>query len=284
MCPEDLSRAFARPEERRDSTREAAELPAREGYAAWAACYDDDGNPLIALEGPALQALYGPVAGQPVLDLGCGTGRHALTLAQAGARVTAVDQCPEMLSRARALLHGHSVQWLLHALPDPLPVPAEAFALVVLGLVAEHVADLTGLLREAARRCIRAGVACFRRCTPIGLAPVCAPGSSTRGRGSRQPITTYHRTASEYHAAAASAGLVRVTEQTLVAPTRAGRVVPAGRPLCWAAPGVGGVLGKAAAPDVAVAVLNPLWDDRWVWFDDPSQGVCHGLPDSFPRA
>ena len=27
------------------------ELPVREGYAAWAACYDDDGNPLLALKG-----------------------------------------------------------------------------------------------------------------------------------------------------------------------------------------------------------------------------------------
>ena len=37
------------------------ELPVREGYAAWAACYDDDGNPLIALEGPACGDGSGPI-------------------------------------------------------------------------------------------------------------------------------------------------------------------------------------------------------------------------------
>lgn len=42
----------------------------------------------------------GPVAS--VLDLGCGTGGHALPLAGRGLRVTGVDRSPAMLARARA--------------------------------------------------------------------------------------------------------------------------------------------------------------------------------------
>src|SRR4051812_17213533 len=123
----------------------AEELSPRDGYAAWAACYEDDGNPLIPLEGPAMAALFGPVAGSRVLDLGCGTGRHTLALAEAGALVTALDQSPEMMALARRKLQGHPVEWVLHALPAPLPFPDEAFALVVAGLVVEHVADLPAL-------------------------------------------------------------------------------------------------------------------------------------------
>ena len=41
----------------------------------------------------------GPVAS--VLDLGCGTGGHALPLAARGLRVTGVDRSPAMLARAR---------------------------------------------------------------------------------------------------------------------------------------------------------------------------------------
>ena len=59
------------------------ELPVREGYAAWSPYYDDDGNPLIALEGPAMQGWFGPVEGRRALDLGCGTGRHTLALVEA---------------------------------------------------------------------------------------------------------------------------------------------------------------------------------------------------------
>ena len=39
----------------------------------------------------------------PVVDLGCGTGRLARALAEAGGEVTAVDAAPAMLERARAL-------------------------------------------------------------------------------------------------------------------------------------------------------------------------------------
>lgn len=43
-----------------------------------------------------------------ILDLGCGTGRHALLLAEAGYRVTGVDRSPEMLAMASAQLAGSS--------------------------------------------------------------------------------------------------------------------------------------------------------------------------------
>ena len=41
--------------------------------------------------------------GGPVVDLGCGTGRLARALAEAGLEVTAVDAAPAMLEHARAL-------------------------------------------------------------------------------------------------------------------------------------------------------------------------------------
>jgi 2-polyprenyl-3-methyl-5-hydroxy-6-metoxy-1,4-benzoquinol methylase len=68
----------------------------RAAYDRWAQVYDHDGNPLIALEDPAVRDATGDVHGLAVLDLGCGTGRHAVWMATAGAQVTAVD-----FSRAR---------------------------------------------------------------------------------------------------------------------------------------------------------------------------------------
>ena len=78
------------------------ELSALEGYAQWAESYDDDGNPLIPLEGPVVREFLGPIAGRTILDLGSGTGRHAIALANLGARVVAVDQSKPMLLRARS--------------------------------------------------------------------------------------------------------------------------------------------------------------------------------------
>src|SRR4051812_26727200 len=118
------------------------ELPVQAGYSLWADCYDSDGNPLIALEGPAMAAWFGDLAGRRALDLGCGTGRHARALAEAGARVVAAALTPAMLRRARLGLEGRGVALLRLALPGPLPFGDGTFALAVLGLVAEHIDDL----------------------------------------------------------------------------------------------------------------------------------------------
>ena len=76
-------------------------LPVREGYDLWAEVYDSDGNPLIAREERHIGPLIGTVAGLDVADVGCGTGRHALALSKAGARVTALDFSRRMLEIAR---------------------------------------------------------------------------------------------------------------------------------------------------------------------------------------
>lgn len=46
------------------------------------------------------------VVGDPILELGCGTGRVLLPLANAGHRVTGLDRSAAMLARARTLLAG----------------------------------------------------------------------------------------------------------------------------------------------------------------------------------
>jgi ubiquinone/menaquinone biosynthesis C-methylase UbiE len=128
----------------------------RSGYDRWAAVYDHDGNPLQALEGPVVRAAVGDPRGLAVLDLGCGTGRHALWLAAAGATVTAVDFSEGMLAEARRKPGAEAVRFLAHDLHHPLPFPDANFDLVVSGLVLEHLRELDGFFAEA-RRVLRPG-------------------------------------------------------------------------------------------------------------------------------
>src|SRR5947208_8970327 len=121
----------------------------RAGYDRWAAVYDHDGNPLQGLEEPAVRALVGDPRGLVVLDLGCGTGRHALWLTAAGAAVTAVDFSEGMLAEAHRKPGADMVRFVAHDLGRPLPLPAANFDLVVSGLVLEHLADLDLFFREA---------------------------------------------------------------------------------------------------------------------------------------
>ena len=128
----------------------------RTGYDRWAAIYDHEANPLVALEDPLVRAALGDPAGLEVLDLGCGTGRHALWLAEAGARVTAVDFSQGMLDQARAKPGADRVRFLVHDLHQPLPFAAASFDRVVSGLVLEHLQELDPFFREI-RRVLKPG-------------------------------------------------------------------------------------------------------------------------------
>lgn len=89
-----------------------------------------------------MQEAVGDVRGLSVLDLGCGTGRHAIWLAAAGAHVTAVDFSEGMLAEARPKAAGANIRFLGHDLHEPLPFRSGAVDLVVSGLVLEHLHDL----------------------------------------------------------------------------------------------------------------------------------------------
>jgi len=123
----------------------------REGYDRWAMVYDDDQNPLQALEGPLVQQACGNVQGLRVLDMGCGTGRHTLWLAQAGAEVTGIDFSEAMLAKAHEKAKGYSIDLIVHDLHQRLPFETGQFDMVVSGLVLEHIVDLAHYFSEIAR-------------------------------------------------------------------------------------------------------------------------------------
>ena len=74
-----------------DATDASLEVvPTQDGYDRWAKIYDGEDNPLVLLEEKHFGALIGDVShlDEDVADIGCGTGRHAIRWATAGARVT----------------------------------------------------------------------------------------------------------------------------------------------------------------------------------------------------
>jgi ubiquinone/menaquinone biosynthesis C-methylase UbiE len=128
----------------------------RGGYDRWAVIYDREANPLIGLEEPVVREALGDVAGLSVLDLGCGTGRHSVWLASAGATVTGIDFSEGMLEEARRKAGAGTVRFLAHDLHQPLPFADGVFDRVVSGLVLEHLGDLDRFFGEA-RRVLRPG-------------------------------------------------------------------------------------------------------------------------------
>ena len=126
-------------------------LGVKDGYDRWSQLYDVEQNPLVILEEPHVDAWLGDVTGLAIADIGCGTGRHAVRLANRGARVTAVDFSDGMLAKARAKPGAERVTFVEHDLAKPLPLPAAAFDRVVCALVVDHVPALRALFAELGR-------------------------------------------------------------------------------------------------------------------------------------
>jgi malonyl-CoA O-methyltransferase len=120
------------------------ELPGQQGYALWAESYDDDpDNRVILAEEEHIWDLVGDVRGQDVLDVGAGTGRHTVRLAEKAARVVASEPNDALRGIAlRKTKHRRGkIEWLNHSL-EALPSQIGRFDLVLCCLVLSHIEDL----------------------------------------------------------------------------------------------------------------------------------------------
>jgi SAM-dependent methyltransferase len=90
-----------------------------------------------------------------VLDLGCGTGRHVLYLAEHGFQVTGIDNAPTGLAYTEQRLHqaGLRAELLLHDIFDNLPFADASFDALVSTQVIHHarVAEIRALVCEIER-------------------------------------------------------------------------------------------------------------------------------------
>jgi ubiquinone/menaquinone biosynthesis C-methylase UbiE len=136
------------------SEKAIREVSVQEGYALWAASYDEEQNALIILEERQVDRLLAPLSFTNALDVGTGTGRHALKLARRGARVTALDQSQEMLEVARQAARREGLPIDFHLLSldnNSLPFEASQFDLLICALTLCHVPNLASVVREFAR-------------------------------------------------------------------------------------------------------------------------------------
>jgi SAM-dependent methyltransferase len=174
-----------------------------EGYARWAASYDDYPNGLIRIEEPIVQRLCGDVTGKRVLDAGCGTGRHTRWLVERGARVVGIDPSPEMLAIARIKCPG--AELFEGAFADA--ARHGTFDLVVNALVLEHVADMRGAIAALAGVLAPGGRLVVSVYHPFFLLKGVPPHFRHTGDGVEYELPSHVHLVSDYVAAIRAAGL-----------------------------------------------------------------------------
>src|SRR5262249_52038717 len=127
---------------------DVGQIDTRAGYEHWSRTYDDQYNTLLAAEQPTIGALFVELRPGLVLDAGCGTGRHCVTLGELGHRVIGVDSSPHMLERAR---RNAPQATLIEGAISSLPLASHSVDAAICSLALTHVASLADSLAELAR-------------------------------------------------------------------------------------------------------------------------------------
>lgn len=101
---------------------------------------------------PGLLPVLEQLGAVRLLDLGCGTGRHLVFLAQHGYQVTGLDGSPHALLGARRWLNelDLSASLVLHEMRQPMPFPASSFDALVSTQVIHHarLAEVQAVIQE----------------------------------------------------------------------------------------------------------------------------------------
>ncbi|GAB3591502.1 class I SAM-dependent methyltransferase [Angustibacter peucedani] len=121
-----------------------------DGFAEAYAAQNETGLFNAYYDRPEMLRLVGDVAGQRVLDAGCGSGPLTAALRDAGAVVTGVDISSAMVELARRRL-GEDADLHVADLDAPLPFEDDTFDVVVASLVLHYLEDWTTALSELHR-------------------------------------------------------------------------------------------------------------------------------------
>ena len=126
--------------------------------------YDENENYLNSFEQGEIIPLLGALADKKILDVGAGTGRLSLPLANRGAHVTALDVSPKMLevirrkSRKSGMLDfakeksaKNSKIFTVVGDAEDLPFEKEMFDIVTAAFLIVHLKDPTRFFDEAYR-------------------------------------------------------------------------------------------------------------------------------------
>jgi SAM-dependent methyltransferase len=173
------------------------------GYARWAATYDAPGNPLVAVEQPAVWSLLATSAAGVALDAACGTGRHTRRLADLGHRVIGVDATPEMLGRAREAVPEAT---LMRGDLNRLALRTAGVDLAVCALALDHAPTLLDPIREVGRVVRPGGRLVISDIHPV-LSALGAAAFFRAADGSAGFVRNHRHVHGEYLDAFAQAGL-----------------------------------------------------------------------------
>ena len=123
----------------------------QKAYNEWAETYDTDRNLTRDLDQQVMRETLADLRFNSILEIGCGTGKNTMFLAQVGTRVHALDFSPGMIEKAKEKVNAANVRFEMADLTQRWPCEDRAYDLIVCNLVLEHIEDLSFIFSEAFR-------------------------------------------------------------------------------------------------------------------------------------
>jgi ubiquinone/menaquinone biosynthesis C-methylase UbiE len=120
-------------------------------YNEWSGTYDTDENLTRDLDRIVTRDTLANQQFNSIVEIGCGTGKNTMFLAQIGTSVHALDFSPGMIEKAREKIKADNVRFSMADLTKQWPCNDQAYDLITCNLVLEHIEDLFHICSEAAR-------------------------------------------------------------------------------------------------------------------------------------
>lgn len=123
----------------------------QDSYNEWSEIYDSNENLTRDLDEKVTREKLSNLRFQSILEIGCGTGKNTIFLAQLGEQVHALDFSEGMIEKAREKVTAANVRFEMADLTQKWNCANAAYDLVVCNLVLEHIQELAHIFSEAAR-------------------------------------------------------------------------------------------------------------------------------------
>lgn len=123
----------------------------QQAYNTWAARYDTNDNKTRDLEARALRECLATFSFDNCLEIGCGTGKNTVWLAEKAKHITAVDLSEEMIAKAKEKTSDHNIEFKLADITKDWGFANGIYDLVCFSLVLEHIEDLAHIFKETSR-------------------------------------------------------------------------------------------------------------------------------------
>ena len=123
----------------------------QKAYDEWSDSYDADSNLTRDLDQQVTREALANLLFNSVLEIGCGTGKNTVFLAQIGTSVHALDFSQGMIEKAKEKVRAQNVRFSITDITKKWPADDGEFDLVVCNLVLEHIPDLAFIFSEATR-------------------------------------------------------------------------------------------------------------------------------------